>query len=88
MDDLLVVGNQDRINKFTSQVSKQFQITDLGEVNSYLSMNICRSQRGFITINQEHKIDELVKNFNFKEAKPSITSTVPGYIKDIVRKIF
>ena len=82
VDDLLVAGNQDRINKIISQLNKHFQITDLGEVNSYLGMNICRSQRGTITIDQENKIDELVKNFNLEEAKPCSTPMVPGYVKD------
>ena len=80
VDDFFV--NQDRINNFISQLNTRFQITDLDEVNNYVGMNICRSQQGTIKTDKEHKIDELVKNFNLEQAKSCSTPMAPGYIND------
>ena len=43
-------------------------------------MNVCKSQQGAITTDQENKINELVKNFNYEDAKSCDTPTVLGYL--------
>ena len=52
VDDLFIAGNQGTVKKIISQVRKTVSNYHLGEVSSYLGMNICRFQLGNITINQ------------------------------------
>lgn len=59
----------------------EHKITDLEKRSQYLGINIKRSERGIITLDQEQKNDELKNKFILKDMRPYSLLINPGYEK-------
>jgi Reverse transcriptase (RNA-dependent DNA polymerase). len=75
VDDLLILGpSTDEISKLKQQLSKRFEMTDLGPCKYYLGMTI-RRQRSTKTLHlgQRAYIEKVLRDFDMWECKPVAT---------------
>ena len=73
VDDLLVTkGNKAQITLFKQNMMKMFEMTDLGEIPYFLSMEIKQTQSE-IFICQRKYLKEILKRFGMEECKSVIT---------------
>jgi hypothetical protein len=75
VDDMLVAGpDMDEIKKLKKQLSREFDMKDLGAAKQILGMRINRDkQKGTLQLSQEEYIDRILKRFNMSNAKPVST---------------
>lgn len=79
VDDILVSSKSNQeIQNFITDLKKSYSITDLGEVKYYLGIEI-RKNEGNFYLCQKKQIDELVKDFNLEDAKPTYTPMETNY---------
>ncbi|KAM0059035.1 putative RNA-directed DNA polymerase [Helianthus debilis subsp. tardiflorus] len=78
VDDMLIAGSDmTEIKKLKKQMSKGFEMKDLGAANQILGMSIFRNkQDGSLTLSQEKYIEKVLERFSLKDAK--IRSTPLG----------
>lgn len=70
VDDLLLSGNSEvLINDLKAELSKHFQMRDLGPVNYFLGLEIDRSSAGFFVSQKKYVLD-LIKEFGMMGACP------------------
>ena len=82
VDNILIMGNDKKliINLKKTLSSQQFQMKDLGPVQSYLGMRITRNrQKHLLWLDQVSYIDNALKRFNLSNAK-STHSPLPGNV--------
>ena len=61
------------INKLKQQMSKEFDMKDLGEAKQILGMRIIRDRsEGTLVLSQEY-IEKVLSRFNLNDAKPRDT---------------
>ena len=64
VDDMLIVGSDDDIIKFTKNMLKfKFDMKDIGLANVILGIKISRACNGLI-LSQTHYVNKIVENFN------------------------
>jgi hypothetical protein len=75
VDDMLVAGpDMDEIQMLKKQLSREFDMKDLGAAKQILGMRINRDkQKGTLQLSQEEYIDRILKRFNMSNAKPVST---------------
>ena len=79
VDDILVSARSDQeIQNFVTDLKRSYTITDLGEVKYYLGIEI-RKFEGNFYLCQKKQIEELVKDFNLEDAKPTYTPMETNY---------
>ena len=73
VDDLLVAGpNIGLINDFKSDLKGAFHMSDLGELNYFLGLQISRLHDGLFISQEKYALD-LLEKFNMLECKPAPT---------------
>lgn len=72
VDDILLIGNQEKINQTTMKLNKRFNAKNLGIIKCFLGMDIVRNNNT-LTISQTKFIDKILKKFNMNECRPSYT---------------
>uniref|UniRef100_A0A5S6QQI6 Reverse transcriptase Ty1/copia-type domain-containing protein n=1 Tax=Trichuris muris TaxID=70415 RepID=A0A5S6QQI6_TRIMR len=81
VDDLLVAGETEEITRnIGAKLNMHFVTKDLGEVSSYLGMQIERQEDGAFLLHQHSKIEQLLKKVGMSEAKPMGTPIETGYL--------
>jgi len=71
VDDLIITGDdQETISKLKTTLQQEFEMTDLGDANSYLGVDIHRQPTG-IFINQKGYITKLLEKFNLQNCNPT-----------------
>jgi len=82
VDDLLITGNNESaLIAVKAQISTRFQMKDLGEVSNLLGMNVTRNRReGWLKIDQERYIQDILKRYNMEDCHPTVTPANPGEI--------
>lgn len=75
VDDMLVAGSDmDEIRNLKMQLSKEFDMKDLGPAKKILGMQITRDkQRGILQLSQAEYINRVLQRFNMDNAKPVST---------------
>ncbi|PKI71267.1 hypothetical protein CRG98_008267 [Punica granatum] len=75
VDDMLIGGScAQEVNKLKKQLSKQFEMKDLGEAKQILGMRINRDKvAGKLFLLQAEYIEKVLKRFRMDEAKPIST---------------
>ena len=78
VDDMLVVGQDiSKINKLKKELSKSFDMKDLGPASQILGMKIIRDRKTRkLWLSQERYIEKVLERFNMSNAKP--VSSPPG----------
>ncbi|CAL1293062.1 unnamed protein product [Larinioides sclopetarius] len=83
VDDLLIGGEDQNIEKLILELKKEYPVTDLGDAKYDLGINIDIPDNNKMTIDQTNKIQELITKFGLENSKPTYTPMEPGYIKTI-----
>ena len=75
VDDMLVAGSSiGEINKLKQQLSKQFEMKDLGNAKQILGMRIIRDRdKGTLKLSQEEYVKKVLHRFKMDGAKPIST---------------
>ena len=60
-------------------MKKNYPITSLGEAKFFLGIEISRKEDGSFLLSQRNKINQLVKDFQLEEAKPTYTPMETNY---------
>eukprot|EP00252_Welwitschia_mirabilis_P022462 TRINITY_DN607_c0_g1_i3.p1 TRINITY_DN607_c0_g1~~TRINITY_DN607_c0_g1_i3.p1 ORF type:complete len:1070 (-),score=207.18 TRINITY_DN607_c0_g1_i3:857-3973(-) len=69
VDDIIFAGNDDRlIEKFRSDMMKEFEMTDLGHLSYYLGIQIRQSSKG-TSLNQFKYASDMLQRFQMHECK-------------------
>ncbi len=87
VDDITILGDSlDNINKIKSALSNRYEMTDLGEIDSYLGVNIKRdrSERR-LEIDQSRYVLEIINRFGLSDANPACTP-LPSGAEDHLKK--
>lgn len=80
VDDFLIFSNDVSETTFLkNKLSAKFKIKDLGDVKQCLGMRInVNKNDGFITLDQENYINQLLSRFNMENCKPVSTPIEPN----------
>jgi hypothetical protein len=72
VDDMLILSeSMNEVLRTKSALSTNFEMVDLGEVNQVLGMRVRRDlQNGWLSIDQEHYAEEVLKRFGMEDCKP------------------
>ena len=75
VDDMLVAGSSiEEINELKKQLSKRFEMKDLGAAKQILGMRIIRDRSNdTLKLSQEEYVKKVLKRFNMDKAKPVST---------------
>ncbi|KIM60717.1 hypothetical protein SCLCIDRAFT_72313, partial [Scleroderma citrinum Foug A] len=69
-DKLIFSKNLDAIKRLKTQLSKHFEITDLGKARWILGMEVlCNRPQGTITLSQHHYIKTIIDRFGLKDGQ-------------------
>nr|GEV50093.1 retrovirus-related Pol polyprotein from transposon TNT 1-94 [Tanacetum cinerariifolium] len=82
VDDMLVASpNKDHINKLTAQLTREFEMKDLGPANKILGVQIHRDivSRKF-WLSQKSYVKKILQRFNMQDCKP-ISTLFPTNVK-------
>ena len=82
MDDMLIVGRDTcKINKLKKELSKSFEMKDLGPTSQILGIKISRDKKnGKLWQSQESYIKKVLDKFNMDKAKP-VSSLLGSHLK-------
>jgi hypothetical protein len=82
VDDMLVAGpDMDEIQMLKKQLSREFDMKDLGAAKQILGMRINRDkQKGTLQLSQEEYIDRILKRFSMSNAKP-VSTPLASYFR-------
>ena len=80
VDDITLLGTSlDGIERTKKQLSERYEMTDMGEIKSYLGMRIMRDRENHcIEVDQSGYIIDIIKRFNMSDANPHNTPLPSG----------
>lgn len=78
VDDILIIGNcPDKIRETKKRLSKEFEMTDLGEPKKFLGIQIMRDRENkIIKLSQTEYIKSMLERFKMNNSKPVKTPIV------------
>ena len=87
VDDITILGDSlDNIKKIKSALSSRYEMTDLGEIDSYLGVNIKRDRSTKrLEIDQSRYVLEIINRFGLSDANPARTP-LPSGAEDHLKK--
>src|SRR5438034_2940674 len=78
VDDLLIFAkNESDVERVKRLVKNKHIMKDMGEVSKILGIHVTRSN-GFVRINQNHYIQQILTEFSMENAKPASTPMSPS----------
>ena len=85
VDDLIIAcNNVNELNSFKSKISTKFKMKDLGDIKSYLGMEISRNRSSrTITIHQSKYTKNMLEKFRMQDCNPTPVPMIPGTILSI-----
>lgn len=80
VDDILIAGrDKTTVNYIKEELLKKFEGRDLGEITSFLGINITRNRQDkMIKMDQSGMIDSIIKQFGLEEANTKKTPLSPS----------
>lgn len=81
VDDILVTGNKNEVQRTINLLEQHFKAKDLGEVQNFLGMKIIRGEDN-MKIEQTQFIEKLLKNFDMQSCKNKYTPMEKGFLVD------
>ena len=83
VDDMLIASkSQDEINKLKAQLSKEFEMKDLGEAKKILGMEISRDRkRGKLCLTQKQYLKKVLQQFGINKDAKSVSTPLPPHLK-------
>ena len=87
VDDITILGSSlDKINDLKKSLSSRYEMTDLGEIQSYLGVNITRDRASrTMDINQTDYIESVVERFGMRDSNPVYTPLPSGCEAHLVK---
>ena len=87
VDDMTILGSSlDKINDLKKSLSSQYEMTELGEIQSYLGVNITRDcALHTMEINQTDYIESIVERFGMLNSNPVYTPLPLGCEAHLVK---
>lgn len=83
VDDIIVASKaNETLEDFGRILSSKFEINNLGDIRSYLCMEVQRNGDGCFGINQKTYIMKIVNDFGLVDAKPSYIPMNVSYRKE------
>uniref|UniRef100_A0ABD2VV27 Reverse transcriptase Ty1/copia-type domain-containing protein n=1 Tax=Trichogramma kaykai TaxID=54128 RepID=A0ABD2VV27_9HYME len=88
VDDMLIASNDVRkLQQIKSSLMLEFEMTDLGEPQSFLGMWITRDRQNMtLTLTLEEYITKLLQKFGYSEMHPQKTPMVTNQVANRERK--
>ena len=83
-DGLVVASDESLIDKFFSDLNREFKITSSKEVKSFLGLEINRLQDGSIFIHQSRYIERMLEKFNMNGANSVSTPIETNWSESII----
>jgi Reverse transcriptase (RNA-dependent DNA polymerase)/Integrase core domain/gag-polypeptide of LTR copia-type/GAG-pre-integrase domain len=85
VDDITILGDSLKsVNEVKSQLSKRYEMTDLGEIESYLGVRVKRDRSiKRLEIDQSRYVLEIVNRFGLSDAHSTPTPLPAGADKDL-----
>ena len=89
VDDITIMGPYLKdVKRLKSDLSKRYEITDLGEISSYLGIRItCDCSKKRLDIDQSGYIKDLLDRFNMVDANPHKTPLPAGTDVHLIKNI-
>ena len=79
VDDLLILAkNESDIERVKKQIKKAHLMKDMGAVSKVLGIHVTRPNTGFVRIDQNHYIQQILMEFGMENAKPTSTPMNPS----------
>lgn len=79
VDDLLTISNRmEAINKIKRELASEFEMTDVGKIESYLGIHVSRNDEGVLALSQPHYLKSLLAKFDMEGCKPCATPMEVG----------
>ena len=80
VDDITLLGNSlEEIKRLKATLCRRYEMTDLGEIDSYLGVQITRNRSAkYLDINQSRYISEIISRFGMADANPARTPLPSG----------
>ena len=72
------------VNEFIAELKSKFDVTDEGNLNDFLGVNIHRHEDGSIELTQPHLIEQILRDLNFQRDTKKVTT--PGKPDQVLRK--
>ena len=86
VDDLGITGTKDLTGWFKKEISKHFDMTDLGPLRWILGIEVVRDRaKRTISLSQRAYIETIIARFNLEEAKPVVTPLEPGMTLSVLQ---
>lgn len=84
VDDMLIASrNELKIEKYIKAIESHFNITNLGEVKTYLGIQVEKDAQGVYSIHQKNYIKKMLAEYKMTDAKPSKIPMDPGFMKNV-----
>jgi transposase InsO family protein len=80
VDDLLICGNAEKVNKIAEILAQNFEIKNLGEVSLYLGIEIEKNSHGDYMLSQTEKIKQIISEFGLTDANGCNTPMLTDYL--------
>jgi len=87
VDDITILGNSiSKINSLKESLASRYEMTDMGEIQSYLGVDITRDHANCtMDINQTDYIQQVVERFGMRDANPVYTPLPAGMEAHLVK---
>ncbi|KAK2574718.1 hypothetical protein KPH14_012963, partial [Odynerus spinipes] len=83
VDDMIIAHQNDKdIADFEKKLQRKIQISCLGDVTTYLGIEVKRDKNGIFNIGLTTYIDKILKRFGLSDVKESRIPLDPGYVKE------
>ena len=79
---LIASGNQGEICRLKAQLSKEFEMKDLGEAKKILGLEIARDRkRGTLCITRKQYLNKVLQRFGMSEKTKPVSTPLPPHFK-------
>lgn len=75
VDDCIILGTKQGISEAKIILTKQFSMTDLGEMTGILGVNVVQSEEG-VSLDQEAYLEKVLKIFGMSQCRPISTPAI------------
>ncbi|GLI71559.1 hypothetical protein VaNZ11_016806 [Volvox africanus] len=79
VDDMCIAAREMKtIKKIKEEIGRMFKVRDLGEISTFLGMEVRRCDDGDITLSQSRYVDRILEKHGMKDAKPRVIPVAVG----------
>lgn len=83
VDDILAMAQTgEQVEKFAKELGKRFKLKQLGDVKSYLGVQIARTEDGSFLLCQKGKIEQLLEKFRMSDCAGVRSPMETSFVKD------